>query len=211
MNVATVTGVGPAGQPVSDVDTATVTAEQGPAISLTKVADPTTFAEVGTPIVYTYTVTNNGNVTVSSIALDDDQLGAITCPRTTLAPTESMTCTATHVTTRADLDAGEIVNVATVTGVGPGGETVTDSDDATVVGVEVAGEQAGSHPHSQQGSQPAGPANPPASVPTTVDSGLADTQHATGAGHEPWPWLLLVAGGLLGALSLVGARRRDPE
>ena len=74
--------------------------------------------------------------------------------------------------------------------------------------VEVAGEQAGSHPHSQQGSQPAGPATPPVPVPTTVDSGLAGTPGATASDHEVWPWLVLVAGGLLTGLTLMRTRRR---
>ena len=45
-------------------------------------------------------MTNTGNVTATGIALsDDNDNNDLSCPLTTLAPTESMTCTATHTFT----------------------------------------------------------------------------------------------------------------
>ena len=59
-----------------------------------------------------YIVTNTGDVTLSNIVVMDDKIGAITLPKTTLAPQESMT--ATKVGT-ADTY-GQYRNEATVTG-----------------------------------------------------------------------------------------------
>src|SRR5262249_32273245 len=54
---------------------------------------------------------------------DDNDNNDLSCPETTLAPTESMTCTATHTFTQAELDAngsptadsGELANTVTAT------------------------------------------------------------------------------------------------
>ena len=51
---------------------------------------------------------------------------AATCPKTTLAPAESMTCTSTVLVTV------DTTNVAIVRGVTAGGNPATDSDDADV-------------------------------------------------------------------------------
>jgi uncharacterized repeat protein (TIGR01451 family)/fimbrial isopeptide formation D2 family protein len=48
---------------------------------------------VGTPVVFTYEVTNTGTVTATGASVVDDVLGPIACPKSTLAPGESMTCT----------------------------------------------------------------------------------------------------------------------
>ena len=66
-------------------------------------------------------VTNIGNVTVDTLAVVDDNVGAApTCDKTVLAPNESATCTASHTVTQADLDAGTVVNNASATGARPG-------------------------------------------------------------------------------------------
>ena len=83
-------------------------------------------------------VTNTGNETITGIALNDDQLGAIACPQTTLVPGESMDCGAqTGVAQRTDTAA--YVNVATVTGDAQGGgqaTPVTDTDPSHYWGYE---------------------------------------------------------------------------
>ena len=105
-----------------------------PAVSLTKGATPATF-EVGDPISYTFTVANTGDVDLNSISIADDRLDApATCLATTLASGASTTCSGTRVATQGDVDAGTIVNSATVTAFSTSGVRVTDTDSATVTG-----------------------------------------------------------------------------
>jgi uncharacterized repeat protein (TIGR01451 family) len=132
------------GDPTSraeDSATSTVDTEVPPAtnpdIELVKEADVQE-AEVGDVITYTYTVTNTGDVTLTDITLEDDVLGEIELESTTLEPGESTTGTATHTVTEDDLDAGEVRNVAVVTGWPPDGEAVSDTDDETVTVFEEA-------------------------------------------------------------------------
>src|SRR6478735_10461694 len=89
------------------------------------------------PISYSYLVTNNGNVTLHDVRVSDphDGLSPLGCDPAqpaSLDPGQTMTCTASYTTTQADLDAGSITNVGTVTGTPPTGPAVTDTDDAVV-------------------------------------------------------------------------------
>ena len=57
---------------------------------------PGPYIPVGNPVAWTYLVTNNGNVSLSGVGVDATiPAVTISCPKTTLTPTESMTCTAT--------------------------------------------------------------------------------------------------------------------
>lgn len=88
-------------------------------------------ADAGDIIEYLFVVSNTGNVTMSDVAVDDPLPGVSTvvCPVDTLAPGESMTCTASYTVTQADVDAGgSVENVATASGVPPGGDP-GDPDD----------------------------------------------------------------------------------
>ena len=67
-------------------------------------------------------VTNTGNVSLAGpVTVDDDMATDRACPAVTtvgnldgfLDPGESITCTATHTVTQADLNAGAVTNVAT--------------------------------------------------------------------------------------------------
>src|SRR4029077_6274229 len=88
-NTATAAGVDDDNDPVtSNPSSATVTAERGATLTLTKTADPNTTSQAGTTITYTFGVQNTGNVTVTGLTIDDPQLGgagAPTCTDTTLA------------------------------------------------------------------------------------------------------------------------------
>src|SRR5262249_22687176 len=84
---------------------------------------------VGSPVTWSYLVTNTGNVPLNSIAVSDDILGAITCPGTSLAPGETMTCTATGVAV-----AGQYENNGTVTAAPTSGGTVTATDPSHYFG-----------------------------------------------------------------------------
>ena len=141
-NTATANGTDPGGAAVvSDPSTATVTADQTPALLLDKSTTSTTYDSVGDTLQYSYEVTNSGNVTITgAITVDDDRIVApnsVNCPALPaggLAPGDSITCTATHIVSQADLDAGSVVNVATATD----GSTVSPPDSETVDGTQVA-------------------------------------------------------------------------
>ena len=115
---------------------------QTPALKLVKSASPTTYDHVGELITYTYTVTNTGNVTVvGQISITDDKLHGHVPAHGVARPGASLTCTATHAVTQADLDAGSIVNVASASnGVvtsPPDTETVDADQTAVAFGREV--------------------------------------------------------------------------
>ena len=99
---------------------------QSPALTVDKSSATTSLAAPGT-VTYSYLVKNTGNVTLTGVSLADDNIdaGSMSCPATTLtvAPGagSSMTCTATHTFTQAELDAngsptaasGKLHNVVT--------------------------------------------------------------------------------------------------
>ena len=130
-----------AGAPViSNTDTVTVRAAQGPALSLEKRAAPLTYASVGEVISYVYTLTNTGNVTLfAPFAVGDDRLtvDASTAP-VALAPHARFTLAAFYTVTQADIDAGFITNVASATASVNGGDVTSNSDTATVRAIRVA-------------------------------------------------------------------------
>jgi uncharacterized repeat protein (TIGR01451 family)/LPXTG-motif cell wall-anchored protein len=137
-NTAIATGTPGAGAPISDVDTATVTIAPAPAISLTKSANPSIVGSVGTVVTFTFVAVNTGNLTLMGVVVTDPMpgLSPIVCPGFggTLAPGASVSCTATHVVTAADLLAGSIRNTATVAGFGvSAGVQVSSSGTVTVV------------------------------------------------------------------------------
>jgi uncharacterized repeat protein (TIGR01451 family) len=136
-NTATAQGDPPRSETpvVSPPSTATVPAIGAPAITVVKSARPLTFSKPGTLISYSFLVTNNGNVTLTNVQVNDTGLpglSAITCPSTTLAPGASETCTATYVTTAADVRAGRVTNTATAQGDPPGSTTPVISQPSTV-------------------------------------------------------------------------------
>lgn len=115
--------------------TATVTATQSPTMTLTKTSDVTTVSSVGQNVRYTFTATNTGNVDLTGVRIADPHVAAITCTPaagSTLAPRATMSCTADYVTTQADLDAGSILNTATVTGTSPAGVEASATASRTV-------------------------------------------------------------------------------
>jgi len=99
----------------------TVGGTQTPSLSMVKTALDTDFAAVGDMLDYEYLVTNTGNVEITSLVVSDDKIATVNCPVTTLAPTESTTCTATYSVTQADIDAGFVTNNASADGAPAGG------------------------------------------------------------------------------------------
>ncbi len=92
--------------------------------------DPTgPFIPVGDPVVWTYVVTNTGNVPLHDVTVTDDQGVEVTCPQTTLAVGEFMTCTATGTALL-----GQYANLGTVVGYDDYGNEVTDADPSHYYG-----------------------------------------------------------------------------
>jgi len=83
---------------------------------------------VGDPVAWTYHVQNTGNVALTNVTVTDDQGVAVSCPKTTLAVGESMTCTANGTAA-----AGQYANLGTATGE-YNGTTVSDEDPSHYFG-----------------------------------------------------------------------------
>ena len=144
-DTATATGTGVIGGTSGPSDPATATIPTAPATPLVAIAkngavspaSHQTGARPGDTISYSYLVTNIGNVELTSVAVDDPTLGSVTCPAPAapgLSPGDSLTCTAdqTHTVSQADVEAGQVVDTATATGVGVSGGTSARSNPSTV-------------------------------------------------------------------------------
>ena len=158
-NTVTASGTDPEGTPVSDVsddgndadgntsDDPTETPIGGvAALEVTKTSATPSGTSVGSPINYTITVENTGNVTVDSIALDDtltDLDGVVLALSSgptfvstdgdsaegTLVPGETATYTASFTITQSEVDAGGVRNTVTASGTDPEGTPVSDVSD----------------------------------------------------------------------------------
>ncbi len=104
---------------------------QTPTLSLTKSASPSTYSKVGDTINYSYVLKNTGNVTLSNPFTVTDDKTSVTCPPTptSLAPGDTITCTAAYSIVAADLTNGSLTNHAT--GHAMFGTTAIDSNQGT--------------------------------------------------------------------------------
>ena len=137
-NSATACGVPPAGADGRDTDTTDTPLTRVTAIDLEKsatldmtVVDPDERVDLGDKIVDGFTITNTGNVTLTSVDLLDALVGnstAVACGVGTLAPGASTNCTADYFITQPDIDAGTVHNSATACGTPPTGADVCDTD-----------------------------------------------------------------------------------
>lgn len=121
-NEASVTAVGPKGQDVSADDQTDVQLPQNADVTFTKRGQ-----RQGQSVLWTLTVTNTGNVTVSDVAVADRLagLGALSwsgLASGSLAPGATATATASSPVTQQLLDAGSVTNEATLE-VTPAGAT----------------------------------------------------------------------------------------
>ncbi len=144
-NRATATGTSPGGGSVSDAsgtlstnDLSTdIVVPRAPAVAIVKLASAISDEDgngpdVGDTIAYTFDVSNEGNVTLSGIAITDVKIGAVNCPQTTIAPAITVRCNATYTLTQADVDAGSVTNTADVLATAPGGATVRDKSGSAI-------------------------------------------------------------------------------
>ena len=126
-NLATASGEGPNGDvenPEDDIvaaDDDTVTLPSDPSIVVTKTVTSTGPYLLNSTLAYSIVATNNGTVSLSDVDITEQAgvtLGACTpaVPVASLAPGATVTCTATHTVTNADLTAGTYRNVVTANG-----------------------------------------------------------------------------------------------
>jgi LPXTG-motif cell wall-anchored protein/uncharacterized repeat protein (TIGR01451 family) len=136
-NNATATATG-AGTTVTDADPSHYVGVR-PGIDIEKATNgedaddaPGPFVPVGSTVTWSYVVTNSGDAPLSAVSVTDDQVGAVTCPQTTLAVGESMTCTSITGVAAA----GQYENTASVTATSATdpGVPVQDSDPSHYFG-----------------------------------------------------------------------------
>ena len=151
VNQATAKGEAPSGEIVSDDSGATVSDDdptvtvlcQNAAIAIVKTGifndeDQDGCSNVGETISYTFTVTNQGSVSLASVSVTDPLITTINGPTgdtdgdSQLDITETWEYTGTYAITQADITAGEVVNQATAEGTAPDGTTVSDNSGATI-------------------------------------------------------------------------------
>ena len=95
-------------------------------LTLTISASPTSYEQVGQQITYTYVIKNSGNTTLSpdQFKVTDSLISTtpFNCGNagTTLASNATVTCSAVHTITEAELNAATITNLATASGGGAG-------------------------------------------------------------------------------------------
>ncbi|UOQ90418.1 DUF11 domain-containing protein [Agromyces endophyticus] len=139
-NTATVTSKAPDGSTPTDDDTARLDTPATAGIQLVKTAE----LAGGTPhagdtVTYRFAATNLGVLTLTGVTVTDPMEGlsdlTFTWPGAdgVLAPGETVHATATYVLTQADLDAGKVVNAASVAGEPPVGDPVASDDTVTLV------------------------------------------------------------------------------
>ncbi|WP_340114992.1 DUF7507 domain-containing protein [Maribellus mangrovi] len=136
-NIATIYGrLGNNGLEVTDKDTVTIGGVPLPAIKLVKTADATSYNKVGHTITYTFTAKNTGNVTLSNVMLDDPLTGTSAENLGTIAPGDSAKFTADYNITQADIDAGSLTNIATLSGTDPVSTVVSAMDTLTINAIQ---------------------------------------------------------------------------
>jgi uncharacterized repeat protein (TIGR01451 family) len=135
-NVGTVTARRPDGTEITADDPSHYFGDQGPAIAIEKrtngqraTSAPGPNIPVGSPVAWTYKVTNTGEVNLTEVHVSDDRGVTVSCPGITLHPGQSMTCTGSGAAT-----AGQYENIGTVTASSPCGVQVTAHDPSHYFG-----------------------------------------------------------------------------
>ncbi len=136
-NVATVEATDPTSATVTDADVSHYFGAV-PSVVLQKLTNgedadvaPGPMLEIGQNVLWIYLVRNDGNIALSSFAVTDDQVGAVTCPKVVLRPSDVATCFATGTAA-----AGQYANVGTVTATDLAGTVVGDTDPSHYFGAD---------------------------------------------------------------------------
>ena len=152
---------------LSNESTATVAVEVGPHLSIRKSVTPASGGAKGTELTYTFTIMNDGNESLTNVGIDEtaftgtNAISAITCDGSqvngeiSLAPEESINCTATYTVTQQDVYAGLVDNTAAATGKDPSNADVTSNPASA----EALLDQASSISITKTHLAPADPAN----------------------------------------------------
>lgn len=137
INAATVSGYGPDGGPVSDEDTAAVE-EFNPGISIQKTVysghdggascpgSDVLQTTNGAPVTYCFEVENTGDTNLTAVTIGDDDLGIAPIVVGTLEAGGTFSTSVEAVVT------GSLTNTATVNGLDPNSDPVSDQDTAEV-------------------------------------------------------------------------------
>src|SRR5699024_7173608 len=104
-----------------------------PNITLKKESDVKEVEKVGDVVNYTFTITNNGNVDLHRVILNDPMLGGnIELESTDLKVGESIKVSVQHKVTEEQLKYATITNKAIASGLSPKNELVYDVDDVVI-------------------------------------------------------------------------------
>ncbi|WP_298329086.1 gliding motility-associated C-terminal domain-containing protein [uncultured Dokdonia sp.] len=136
-NTATAIGNDPFDNDVTSVDTVVFVIDDMGGIALVKAAqlqdtNNSNTVDVGDEILYTFTVTNTGNVTVTNVEINDSTIGLSNLPivPSTLQPGESGIAVAAYVLTLDDIMVGMIINSAEASAIDAMGQPLTDVSDS---------------------------------------------------------------------------------
>src|SRR5690606_16684480 len=153
-NQATAEGTAPDATVVSDLsdessvlenDPTVIELCQNPAIAIVKTGifndeNGNDCSDVDETISYTFTVTNEGNVSLGNVLVTDPMIATITGPTGDtdndgeLDVTETWTYTGSYAITQDDIDAGQVTNQAIAEGTAPDATVVSDlSDESSVL------------------------------------------------------------------------------
>lgn len=159
---------------------------------------PATTLPVGTVITYTYTLTNSGNVTLTSPFSVTDDKTAITCSnQTSLAPGATRNCTGTYTVTNDDLAAGSITNTGTASAKF-GSQTVTSDPPASFTVITYTGARFSMSISAD-----------PASI-TQSGTSVVFTYTITNTGGKPLTAPFSITSSLVGAFTCNGASPLAP-
>ena len=107
------------------------TAVQAAALRLAKTADSATYDHIGQAITYTYVITNISKATLGPAQFTVTDTGVGSAPlncgeaTVTLASNATVTCSASHIITQADMDSASISTSATASGGAGSSQTVS--------------------------------------------------------------------------------------
>ena len=102
-------------------------------LTLKDTASPAIYTAAGQVITYSDKVRNIGPTTLTGIGVTDPAVPGVSCPKASLAPGTSETCTGTRTTTAKNMTAGRITDTATATATDTGGAPVTSNSSKVIV------------------------------------------------------------------------------